>query len=43
MGRDIRDVFNMSLLEVGRFAIDRDRFRFAVKDAMPYGDNLQLE
>ena len=41
--RDIRDVFNMSVIEVGRFAIDRDRFRCAVKDATPYGDNLQLE
>ena len=37
------DVFNMSLIEVGRLAIDRNRFRSVVKDATPYGDNLQLE
>ena len=33
----------MSLIEVGRLAIDRNRFRSVVKDATPYGDNLQLE
>ena len=41
--RDIRDVFNMSLIEVGRLGIDRNRSRCAVKDVTPYGHNLQLE
>ena len=34
--------FDMSLIEVGRLAIDRNRFCYAVKDATPYGHNLQL-
>ena len=41
-GRDIQDVFDMSLTEVGRLAIDRDSFCCAVKDATFYGDK-QLE
>ena len=30
-GRDISDVFDISLTEVGRLALDRDRFRCAVR------------
>ena len=34
--------FEMSLIEVGRLAIDKNRFCYAVKDATPYGHILQL-
>ena len=35
--RDIRDIFDTSLTEVGRLALDRDGFRCAVKDAPSNG------
>ena len=35
--RHIRDVFDMSLTEVGRLALDRDYFRCAVKDVTSNG------
>ena len=35
--KDIQDVFDMSLTEVGRLATDRNRFRCAVKDVTSYG------
>lgn len=35
--RHIRDVFDMSLTEVGRWALDRDCFRCAVKDVTTNG------
>ena len=35
--KDIQDVFDMSLTEVGRLATDRNCFRCAVKDVMSYG------
>ena len=38
----MRYFFDMSLIEVGRFAIDRNRFCYAVKDATPYAHNLQF-
>ena len=34
--------FDMSLMEVGRLAIDRNRFCYVVKDATPFGHNLQF-
>ena len=33
MGRDIRDAFDSSITEAGRWALDRSRFRCAVEDA----------
>ena len=36
--KDIQDIFDMPLTEVGRLAIDRKCFRCAVKDATSFGD-----
>lgn len=35
--RDIRDFFDMLLTQVGRLAVDRQRFRCAVNDASSSG------
>jgi len=41
-GKDIRDVFDMSLTEGGRLETDRSCFTWAVRDVTSYGDK-QLE
>ena len=35
--KDIQDIFDMSLTEVGRLATDRNCFRCAIKDVTSYG------
>ena len=35
--RDIRDAFNSSITEAGRWALDRSRFHCVVEDACPLG------